>query len=73
VITQMPNRKAKLSMIAEKRAAAQKRDADARKAELKKEGARLRTQTNENDLVGKPSVREWVRRRDENVIDLEYP
>jgi hypothetical protein len=44
VITQMPNQKTKMLMIVANRAAAQKRDADARKAELEKEGARRKAQ-----------------------------
>jgi len=52
----MPNRQTKRLMIVAKRAAAQKRDAEARKAKLEKEGARLKAQAAENDMSGKASI-----------------
>jgi hypothetical protein len=52
----MPNRKNKEAMRAAKQAAARQRDKAARKAELEKEGARLRAKAVENDLAGKPGI-----------------
>jgi hypothetical protein len=52
----MPNQQRKRLMIVAKRAAAQKRDAEARKAQLEKEGARLKAQAAENDVSGRPSI-----------------
>ena len=52
----MPNQQTKRLMIAAKRDAAQKRDAEARNPELEKEGARLKAQAAENDLSGEPSI-----------------
>jgi hypothetical protein len=52
----MPNRRAKDAKGAAKQAAARQRDKALRKAELEKEGARLRAKAVENDLAGKPSI-----------------
>ena len=52
----MPNRKTKRAMIAAKQAAARERDKAARKADLEKEGARLRSKAAGNDLAGEPGI-----------------